>query len=463
MKLEKNLPLGDEIEDEDFEQKTRARRGKQEPPKSRRKRGRKLSTKRQGGVYSIRLANPDYIRQLGSNKPQALAVVCSYGHRRGVKNLLNYVGRVGKKKEIELEDNMGRFYSGQEGIEKMYEYWSRYFDEGKTYTDKHGKISKSRHAAHIILSASCEQTEHNVNLVAQAARDTAWQVFGENGYDYAIGLHQDSKHPHAHLIVRCNPRESGLYNKLRLNPKDLLKLRTVFAQNLSEWGLEHKATLRADEPRNIHDFLVGKTKRLKSKKENWYKHALKNVREQVELLEKADRQFGKAQQRASFAKQKYDYLQKVKEALEIIRTDIREKTVPKSKERYDSMALVRSFERKLAKRHFDKSKVQEGFIGLIKGMNEQLQIYDASTSNEEKLKAIDAFFGKPKKHNASDLKRGALERIFSDIEVAKKAIRKRKGMARPEKKEVRKMLADFEKGVKKLAKAAGVKNSGRWM
>ena len=403
------------------------------------------------------------MRQIGSKAPQAVAVVCSYGHGRGVKNLLKYVGRVGKDKEIELEDEMGCSHKGQKKLDQLYDYWSEHFDNGESYMTKQGQISRSRHAAHVILSASCELTEHNVNLVAQAARDTARTVFMENGYDYAIGLHQDAKHPHAHLIVRCNPTAKGRYNKLRLNPKDLFKLRTVFAQNLSEWGLEHKATLREDEPKCIHDFLAGKTTRLKSKKENWYKHALKSVRLQVDLLEKADKQLRKAQKSAVTSKQKYDYLQKVKEALEVIRKDIRTKTEPKSQERYDSMSLVRSFERKLAKRYFDKSKVREGFLDLMKGMNEQLRIYDASSSSEDKLKAINSFFGKQKKRSPIEIKREELDKIFKSIEAAKKIIRKRKDMSRPERKELRKMLADFEKKVMKMGKAVGVKSSGCWM
>jgi len=467
MKSEKNSPLGDEIEDEEFGRSSRPGRGRQEQAGrsggTRKQRSQRRSyTSGKGGVYATRLANPNYVRQIGSKVPQAVAVVCSYGHGKGVKNLLTYVGRVGKNKEIELEDEMGRSYSGQERLDQLYDNWSTYFDEGKSYTTKQGQISRSRHAAHIILSASCELTDHNVNLVVQAARDTARTVFMDNGYDYAIGLHQDSKHPHAHLIVRCNPKAKGLHNKLRLNPNDLFKLRTVFAQNLSEWGLEHKATLRADEPECIHDFLAGKTARLKSKKDNWYKHALQNVHEQVDLLEKADKQFGKAHKAAVSAKQKYDYLQKVKKALELIRTDIREKTVPKSKERLDSMSLVRSFERKLAKRYFDKSKVREGFLGLMKGMNEQLQIYDASSSSDEKLKAINSFFGKHKKRSPAEIKQEKLERIFESIEAAKKIIRKRKDMSRPERKELRKMLADFEKQVVKMGKAVGLKRSGRW-
>lgn len=467
MKSEKNSPLGDEIEDEEFGRSSRSGRGRQEQPgrggRSGRKRHSQKRSKASGkGAYATRLSNPDYMRQIGSKAPQAVAVVCSYGNGRGVKNLLRYVGRVGKKKEIELEDDAGCSYKGQEGLDGLYDDWEQFFDEGKSYTNKQGQVSRSRHAAHIILSASCELTDHNVNLVSQAARDTARTVFADNGYDYAIGLHQDSKHPHAHLIVRCNPRAKGLHNKLRLNRKDLFKLRTVFAQNLSEWGLEHKATFRADEPECIHDFLAGKTARLKSKKENWFKHALKSVRKQVDLLEKADKQFRKAHKCAVSAKQKYDYLQKVKEALEIVRTDIREKTVSKSQERLDSMSLVRSFERKLAKRYFDKAKVREGFLGLMKGMNDHLQIYNASSSSEDKLKAINSFFGKQRKRSPAEIKRDELEKVFESIEAAKKMIRKRKDMSRPERKELRKMLAAFEKKVVKMGNAAGVRSPGRW-
>lgn len=467
MKSEKNLPLGDEFEDDEHAPRSRASKGRQERSGGLRKlfgkRGGGGSSKASSKGHGNRLADPSYVRQIGSKAPQAVVSVCSHVHGSGVKNLLKYVGRVGKKKEIELEDQYGKTCTGEGEVADLYASWAKFFDENKSYLNSEGKIVQSRHATHIVLSADCEPTDKNVNLVAQAARETAYSYFRTKGYDYVIGLHQDSKCPHAHLVVRCNPREKGKVKKLRLNPNELLKLRRIFAQRLTEQGLEHKATLRRDEPRNIHDFLIGKSKRLKSKKVNWYKHALQSVRDQVGILEVRDKQLRKAHKSAASAKQKYDYLQKVKEALEIIRTDIREKTVPKSKERYDSMSLVRSFERKLAKRYFDKSKVREGFLGLMKGMNEQLQIYDVSRRSDEKLKAISSFFGKQKKRSPADIKREELEKIFELIEAAKKLIRKRKDMSRPERKELRKMLADFEKKVVKMGKAVGVKNPGRWV
>lgn len=467
MRSEKNLPLGDEFEDDEHAPRSRSSRGQRERSggftKLFGRRGGGKRSKRSGKTYASRLADPSYVRQIGSKAPQAIVSVCSHVHGSGVKNLLKYVGRVGKEKEIELEDQYGKIHTGQGEVGDIYESWAKFFDENKSYHNSEGEIVQSRHATHIVLSADCEPTDKNVNLVAQAARETAYTYFRTKGYDYVIGLHQDSKCPHAHLVVRCNPRDKGKVKKLRLNPNELLKLRRVFAERLNEQGLEHKATLRRDEPRNIHDFLVGKSKRLKSKKVNWYKHALHSVREQVGLLEMRDRQFREAHKRAVSTKQKYDYLQKVKEALEVVRTDIREKTVFKSQERYDSMSLVRSFERKLEKRYFDKSKVRKGFLDLMKGMNAHLQIYDVSSSSDDKLKAINSFFGKQKKRSPAEIKRDELEKIFESIEAAKKMIRKHKDMSRPERKELRKILADFEKKVVKMGKAVGVRSPGRWV
>lgn len=462
MRSEKNLPLGDEFEDDEHAPQSRSSRGQRERSSGFKKffgkRGGRRRSEGSGKAYTNRLADPSYVRQIGSKAPQAIVSVCSHVHGSGVKNLLKYVGRVGKEKEIELEDQYGKIHTGQGEVGDIYGSWSKFFDENKSYLNSEGKIVQSRHATHIVLSADCEPTDKNVNLVAQAARETAYTYFRTKGYDYVIGLHQDSKCPHAHLVVRCNPRDKGKVKKLRLNQNELLKLRRVFAERLTAQGLEHKATLRRDEPRNIHDFLAGKATRLKSKKENWYKHALKSVRERVDGLEMADKRLREAHESAVSSKHKYDYLQKVREALEIIRADIKEKTTDKSKERLDSMSLVRSFERKLAKRYFDKSKVREGFLGLMKGMNEQLHIYDASSSSDQKLKAINKFFGKQKKRSPAEIKRDELEKVFESIEAAKKTIRKRKDMSRPERKQLRKMLADFEKKVVKMGKAVGVKS-----
>ncbi|KAB1437310.1 relaxase/mobilization nuclease domain-containing protein [Pseudodesulfovibrio senegalensis] len=133
-----------------------------------------------------------------------------------------------------LEDSTGAIYEGAYEIEKLAEKWSVVMERKQK-----GKRAP-RHAAHIALSAKAENQETNVDKVLRAARRVAIEHFGDKGFDYAIGIHQDGKYPHAHLVVLAKNRDNG--RKLALDPKDLHKVRQTFAKELTKRGLEHAAT-----------------------------------------------------------------------------------------------------------------------------------------------------------------------------------------------------------------------------
>lgn len=81
------------------------------------------------------------------------------------------------------------------------------------------------------------------DIVLQAARCTARELFGEN-FDYVYALHTDegkgkSPNPHVHLTVRAQGHDG---TKLAFGPDDLLYMRRVFAAELRERGVDADAT-----------------------------------------------------------------------------------------------------------------------------------------------------------------------------------------------------------------------------
>jgi hypothetical protein len=140
-----------------------------------------------------------------------------------------------------LENEMGMEFRGASEIQNLYDRWSDDFDRKEK-----GKPSP-RQAVHIALSAKSDLTEANVERVKEAARATAQKHFGAAGYEYVLGVHQDGKYPHAHLIVKCKQRETG--KKLDLRKADLHALRKTYAKELTARGLAHVATKAKDRPR----------------------------------------------------------------------------------------------------------------------------------------------------------------------------------------------------------------------
>jgi type IV secretory pathway VirD2 relaxase len=76
--------------------------------------------------------------------------------------------------------------------------------------------------------------------VHNAVRDFAREEFGGK-YAYVFASHDDTDHPHAHLIVKTQGRGGK-----RLNPRkaDLQRWRRTFAEKLREHGIEANATTR---------------------------------------------------------------------------------------------------------------------------------------------------------------------------------------------------------------------------
>ncbi|MDD5385313.1 MAG: relaxase/mobilization nuclease domain-containing protein [Gallionella sp.] len=115
----------------------------------------------------------------------------------------------------------------------------------------HAKPAKKerapRHATHALLSADCENTPANARKVMAAAREVFQEQLASEGYRYMMVLHTDTKNPHVHVVIN-NYNTDPDKTKLRLNPPDLFVIRQRFAERMTELGLEQQATRRLDRP-----------------------------------------------------------------------------------------------------------------------------------------------------------------------------------------------------------------------
>lgn len=219
-----------------------------------------------------RLSSKVYHQSLRSRAPQAVVKVISFGHSaHRAKAQVMYVGRVGKDgQELELEDQDSRLHKGKAEVEALMREWGQDF-ERKQY----GSKGAPRHTTHIMLSALARNDHLSTAKVIAAAREFLQKQFGELGYEYVFVMHRDTEHPHVHVVVKNQNRELG--NKLRLGPKELFHLRTEFANELKEQGIEHVATLRRDRHQVLEKVASG-IERLKQG-EKWYRRKLETAPE----------------------------------------------------------------------------------------------------------------------------------------------------------------------------------------
>ncbi len=229
----------------------------------------------------LRLASPGYVKAAHSGRAEAVVKVVSYGRGYQARLMMDYVGRADKeeKERVELEGHDGMLYRGEGEIAGLYDEWSKKFDRAKPSMKR-----LPRDVAHIIFSAGADNTPQNLQRTLAAARRVAQEQFGEKGFDYVVGKHQDADKPHVHIVLNCHHRDGG--KKLRLQPGDLFVLRDRFAQELRAVGLDHVSTLQRDRPKDadaIRAEIETGIKRVRQK-ENWLRVQLDKKAPDVNAL-----------------------------------------------------------------------------------------------------------------------------------------------------------------------------------
>ncbi|NDV20374.1 relaxase/mobilization nuclease domain-containing protein [Pseudodesulfovibrio sp. JC047] len=267
--------------------------------------------------------------------PQAVVKVAGWATApSSVKRMLDYIGRTeGKENQelVDLEAEDGVLRRGQLEVDEIYDEWKHDFKRKPQHVKK-----QPRHAVHLILSASAKLNEDNIGKTLKAARRVAEKHFGEPGYKYALGVHQDGKYPHVHMIVNTvnTDRQAP---KLRLGKKQIFEMRQSLATELTREGLDHVATRGNSKVRNP------KTKGAKP-------NSLAKVKKVLTKMDKEQRQFERALTRKNPRINAIQHRQQQAKVLDTLRAQVKDDSSLNKEERLEAFNRLRKFRRGIEKK-----------------------------------------------------------------------------------------------------------------
>ena len=174
------------------------------------------------------LSVPRLTRLAGGAREVVASITGAAHHRRALKGQLDYITRRG---ELALEDQDGFRLRGRSAIKDLLDDWLAM------------ARADSRQAANAPLSRALVFSMppgSDPQAVAAASRAAAHERFGGR-FDFVWVRHDDTAHPHVHMIVRAQGRHCARFTPDRT---DLRHLREAFAAALRQRGVQAEATPR---------------------------------------------------------------------------------------------------------------------------------------------------------------------------------------------------------------------------
>lgn len=306
--------------------------------------------------------------------PQAVVKVAGWANTpSAVKRMLDYIARTDKEEpeHVALEAEDGIVRQGQVEVDEVFREWKPDFERKPSQSQK-----SPRHAVHLVLSAKAEMTQGNLKYTLDAARATAEKHFGEQGFKYALGVHQDGKYPHVHVLVKATNTDRNA-KKLRLGPAQLLEVRQTLAQELTNRGLVHVATREPARRKARHSIMKGPKP-----------NTLDRVKIVLERLAKEQRQFERALARSNPKINVPKFRAQQAKAMNTLRDQAKNDPNLKDVERLEAFNLIRRFGRDLEK----------------KKITPEVEITATVNYFDDKMKQLNAGFEKAqKKHTFKTL------------------------------------------------------------
>lgn len=197
------------------------------------------------GVKSAQSAKGGAGKSGKSAKKLPQVVVKISGSSKGADKAAAHLNYTGRKGQVELEDEQGNKYLGEEqkGLIKAW--------QAAGFHDKEATGTK-REAFHFVFSMPAGTDPKGLK---DAVRNLVQEEFA--GHKYFMAQHLDTDKPHCHVLV-CATDDRGA----RLNPRkqDLHNYRVAFVNKLAEQGIEATAS------RNVSRF------KSKGNKKQWKMH-----------------------------------------------------------------------------------------------------------------------------------------------------------------------------------------------
>ena len=178
-----------------------------------------------GHGLNVRLPVAERVRAARGMK-QAVVKVRSFAH--GTKAVGKVMDYISQKDKLPLETESGIFINGREERRQLVRDWAVDFD----------KRADSRDSAHVIFSTP---PGTDPEALRRAVRAVGARAFP--GHEWVFAVHQNTKQPHAHMVLKMRGRDQDL--KLDFRKEDLHELRSAFAEAAREQGIPLAASPRA--------------------------------------------------------------------------------------------------------------------------------------------------------------------------------------------------------------------------
>lgn len=293
---------------------------------------------KKGKADGVQFRKPGYVAAASRSKTaQAVLKVISQARGHRAKVLMNYVGRTDAEKSLALEDENGLQVQGVDGIQTVYDDWKQDFERATP-----GQKRPPRHVTHMIFSGDCKQTPENARSVQSAVAELMREQLGRDGYRYLMVLHEDTDHPHVHVIVNNYNRDKD-GPKLRINPPELLAFREQFAQKMRERGIEQQASRKRDRltvleatAKGLEELQTGGA---------WYERKLFVAAEANPIGLGSTDNLSAVEKPAAF--DAFAKRRSMVKAVARIKADVKATTLPFSQARRERMAILRQIDQQL--------------------------------------------------------------------------------------------------------------------
>lgn len=203
--------------------------------------GNKVKTRKSkgaGGGFTLRFnrisSKPKTAKAIAAtNKKLPQVMVKISGSSKGADKAQAHANYIGRKGEVNIEDQEGNIYKGDEQ-KNLLKAWEA---TGFNPVDKEGK---KREAFHFVFSMP---KGTNPDALKSAVRNLVKEEF--EGHKFFMAQHLDTDSPHVHVLLNATDDRGA-----RLNPRktDLHNYRVQFVHKLAEQGIEATAS------RRIHRF-----------------------------------------------------------------------------------------------------------------------------------------------------------------------------------------------------------------
>jgi hypothetical protein len=204
-----------------------------------------------------------------ARKTQAIFKISSYG--KGTKRIAGHLCYISRRGKLELEDQDGKKISGTSSQKEIIDGWSAEF----------GKRVSSRDTIHLVLSTPPGTNSQQAYL---AGKEFLEKEYKYSMHEYLFLLHNDTDHPHVHVVVKMVSR---LGNKLDPRRAYLRRVRQEYAKICRSYGIEVEASARAERGLSGPSMTIDKFYTPKKSKEKYINQNTIHIIYKNNLLKKS--------------------------------------------------------------------------------------------------------------------------------------------------------------------------------